>query len=177
MSLLQKLGLIAVGVTAASIGCGLALAAGVTLPFTGDGNTIAGCYSSGGALKVRTPEEPACPKGYATIEWNVTGAQGAQGTTGPQGPQGPAGPPGPAATIDSFRTFKVEVSKDVGIFGFDSVEAQCPAGSIRTGGGVFVTDGDIKSSEPSGSNGWRASASTGLFGGFVHAIAVRMTSS
>jgi hypothetical protein len=33
----------------------VAFAAGVavTLPFSGDGNTINGCYSSGGALKVK----------------------------------------------------------------------------------------------------------------------------
>ena len=38
--------------------CGVALAAGVavTLPFSGsDGNTIKGCYSTGGSLKVLTP--------------------------------------------------------------------------------------------------------------------------
>lgn len=96
MSLPRKLGLIAAGVAAASIGCGLALAAGVTLPFTGDGNTISGCYSSGGALKVRTPEEPTCPKGYAPLEWNVAGPQGAEGPQGPAGPAGPAGQQGPA---------------------------------------------------------------------------------
>jgi hypothetical protein len=177
MGLLQKLGLIAVGVVVASIGGGLAFAAGVTLPFTGDGNTIAGCYSSGGALKVKTPEQPTCPKGYLPIEWNSTGPQGQPGPTGPQGSQGPAGPPGPAATVDSFRTFKVEVSKDVGYLATGSAEAECPAGSIRTGGGFFKTDGDLYASEPSGSQGWKASLSTGVFGGFVHAIAICMTSS
>lgn len=84
------------------LAAGLALAAGVSLPFTGDGNTIAGCYSSGGALKVRTPSEPTCSKGYQPIAWNVTGPEGPQGPAGPQGetgatgPAGPAGPQGPA---------------------------------------------------------------------------------
>jgi hypothetical protein len=176
MRVVRRLGLITVGAGIAAVTCGLAIAAGVTLPFTGDGNTISGCYSTGGARKLRTPAEPTCPKGYTAIEWSVTGPQGAQGPQGPAGATGPQGPPGPAATIDSFRTFEVEVSKDVGFFNFGSAFAECPPGSIRTGGGVFVTDGDIKASEPSGDNGWKASASTGVFGGYVHAIAVCMTS-
>ena len=61
MTRFRRAGLIATGFTAAAIGCGLALAAGVALPFTGDGNTIAGCYSAGGALKLRTASEPTCP--------------------------------------------------------------------------------------------------------------------
>jgi hypothetical protein len=85
----RRLSLLTFGVAAAAIAGGLAYAATATvLPFIGDGNTIAGCYSSGGALKVRTPAEPTCPKGYAPIQWSVTGPQGAQG---PQGPQGPTG--------------------------------------------------------------------------------------
>jgi hypothetical protein len=43
-----------------ALGTGIAVAAGVTLPFSGDGNTINGCYSSGGALKVLTPSEQRC---------------------------------------------------------------------------------------------------------------------
>jgi hypothetical protein len=110
----RRAGLIAAGITAAAIGCGLALAAGVALPFTGDGNTIAGCYSSGGALKLRTASEPTCPKGYVPIEWNVTGPKGAQGPQGPAGPtgatgaagaqgsQGPQGPQGPAGSSQVY---------------------------------------------------------------------------
>jgi hypothetical protein len=99
MNLPRRTGLVAVGLMVAAIGSGLAIAADVTLPFSGDGNTIAGCYSTGGSLKVRTPAEPTCPKGYTPIEWNATGPQGAQGPQGPagsQGPAGPQGPPGPA---------------------------------------------------------------------------------
>lgn len=73
----------------------MALAQGGTLPFLPDGNTIAGCYSSGGALKVRTPSEPTCPKGYLPITWGSVGPAGAQGAQGPAGPAGPAGPTGP----------------------------------------------------------------------------------
>ena len=80
--------LVGVGAVAAS-------AFAATLPFTGDGNTVAGCYSSGGALKVRTPAEPNCPKGFAPIQWGVTGPAGASGAAGAAGPAGTAGPAGP----------------------------------------------------------------------------------
>ena len=69
----------------------------VGLPFGADGTTIQGCYSSGGALKVLTPSEPSCPKGYTPISWGVTGPAGPQGPQGLQGipgPQGAAGPQG-----------------------------------------------------------------------------------
>lgn len=65
------------------------------LPFSSDNTTINGCYSIGGSLKVLTPSEPICPKGYSPIQWNVTGPQGPQGVQGPSGLQGPAGPMGP----------------------------------------------------------------------------------
>jgi hypothetical protein len=65
---------------ATMLGTGVAWAAGVTLPFSGDRNTINGCYSSGGALKVLTPSSPTCPAGYIPIHWNQTGPQGPQGT-------------------------------------------------------------------------------------------------
>jgi hypothetical protein len=91
--------------------CGVALATGATLPFSGDGNTINGCYSSGGAVKVLTPAAPTCPSGFVPIHWNVTGPkgdngdkgdqgiQGPQGIQGSQGIQGPQGPPSPGAQI------------------------------------------------------------------------------
>lgn len=177
---LRTLGLFAAGVTVAVISGGLALAAGVTLPFTADGNSIAGCYAAGGALKVRTPSEPVCPKGFTPIEWNVTGPQGAQGPAGPQGPQGPAGPtgpPGPAATIDSLQTFQVEVQREIGIWGTETARAECPAGSILTGGGVYTADASPTASAPRDGNAWIATADAGIFGGWVHAIAVCLRTS
>jgi hypothetical protein len=110
----------AAAVTAAMLATGIAIAAGVTLPFSGDGNTINGCYSSGGALKVLTPSAPSCPNGSTPIHWNQTGPQGPQGpkgdpgASGPAGATGPAGPPGssgapgaagpagPAGTSDAY---------------------------------------------------------------------------
>jgi hypothetical protein len=76
-------------------GTGIATAAGVvTLPFSSDGNTINGCYSPGGQLKVLTVHHASCPGGMTPIHWNVTGPQGVQGPQGIQGPQGPTGPAG-----------------------------------------------------------------------------------
>ena len=76
--------------------CGVALAAGVavTLPFSGnDGNTINGCYSPGGALKLRTPSNPTCSPGAIPITWSHRhpGTQGIQGVKGDQGAKGDPG--------------------------------------------------------------------------------------
>jgi hypothetical protein len=108
MRLPTRLGTFVAGVAVAAVVGGVAIAAGVTLPFSGDGNTINGCYSSGGNLKLRTPAEPTCPKGYIAIEWNAKGVAGAQGSTGPQGPtgsqgaQGTTGPQGPAGASEVY---------------------------------------------------------------------------
>ena len=76
-------------------GTGIAAASGVvTLPFSGGGTTISGCYSPGGQLKVLTPGHATCPSGMTPISWNVTGPQGPAGPQGPTGPQGPQGPAG-----------------------------------------------------------------------------------
>ena len=80
--------------TMATLGTGIAVAAGVTLPFSGDGNTINGCYSSGGALKLLTPAASSCATNWVPIHWNETGPQGTQGPAGATGPQGPQGPQG-----------------------------------------------------------------------------------
>ena len=48
-------------------GTGIAVATGVTLPFSGDGNTINGCYSPGGQLMVLTPVQKTCPTGMTPI--------------------------------------------------------------------------------------------------------------
>lgn len=98
---------VAAGVTAA-VCCGIALAAGVQLPFSGDGNTINGCYSSGGALKLLTPSEPTCPKGYSPITWNQTGPQGPAGTNGTPGVIGAQGPVGPSHAYYAQNSHEVE---------------------------------------------------------------------
>jgi hypothetical protein len=73
---------IAVGsVAVVGVCCGIAFAA-VTLPFSGDGNTINGCYSDRGQVVLLTPSDPQCPKKYHSIQWNVTGPRGLPGTNG-----------------------------------------------------------------------------------------------
>jgi hypothetical protein len=133
----------------AVLGTGVAWAAGVTLPFSGDGNTINGCYSSGGALKVLTPSATTCPTGYTPIQWNQTGPQGPVGPQGPAGPQGPqgdtgsAGPAGPAGTSDmwavsnsGFRTVLNDTSGQV----FESFTL--PPGNYVLSGEATFTDAD-----------------------------------
>jgi hypothetical protein len=105
-------------------GAGVALAAGVVLPFSGDGNTINGCYSSTGDLKLLTPGKPTCPKGSTPISWNVTGPPGAQGPQGPkgdqgaqgaQGAQGPKGDPGTGLTsLDQLASLPCSREGEVG---------------------------------------------------------------
>jgi hypothetical protein len=95
-------------VAVAAVGTGIAVAAGATLPFSGDGNTINGCYTPGGELKLLTPANPSCPGGATAIRWNATGPAGptgAAGPTGPQGPQGEQGPQGPPGSSDVWRAF------------------------------------------------------------------------
>jgi hypothetical protein len=108
MTLRRRLAVTLVALGAVPALCGVAMAAGVTLPFTGDGNTIAGCYSSGGALKVRTPSEPSCPSGYTKLQWNVTGPRGAEGPQGPAGPDGPQGPQGPAGPAGTSAALQIQ---------------------------------------------------------------------
>jgi len=64
-----------------------------------DGNTIHGCYESGGNVKVVA--SLPCPKGYPSLDWNQTGPQGPQGPQGEQGSQGPQGKQGPLGPAGS----------------------------------------------------------------------------
>ena len=111
-----------------AVGAGVAMAAGVTLPFSSDGNTINGCYSNGGALKLLTPTQPACPDGFAPIHWNVTG---------PQGPQGEKGDPGVAPTLSVYTLqgpnvpVAPQAELDQGV--------SCNGSDLATGGGPFLS--------------------------------------
>jgi hypothetical protein len=66
------------------VGAGIAFAA-VTLPFSGDGNTINGCYSDNGKIVLLTPSSPQCQKKSHPIQWNVSGPPGAPGNPGANG--------------------------------------------------------------------------------------------
>jgi hypothetical protein len=80
-------------VSAVMLSGGIAVGDSVVLPFSGDDNTINGCYTnSGGALRLLTPSTPGCAAGYTPITWDQTGPQGPHGLPGPQGPEGPQGP-------------------------------------------------------------------------------------
>ena len=90
--------------------CGIAFAA---LPFSGDGNTINGCYSDNGKMVLLTPKSPECPKKYHPIQWNVAGPQGLPGADGTDGvspsvrqlaPGNPHCPAGGAAITDASNT-------------------------------------------------------------------------
>jgi hypothetical protein len=140
---------------AVAIGTGIAAAAAVTLPFSGDGNTINGCYSSGGALKVLTPSAPTCPSGYTPITWNQIGPQGPKGDTGPQGPvgpagpkgdpgptgaTGPAGPAGPAGVSDAFQVSKDNAAVPNGSESTIADLKLLPAGSYLITARAMVTN-------------------------------------
>lgn len=165
---------VAAAALAAAVGVGIASAAGVRLPFSGDGNTINGCYSSGGALKVLTPNEPTCPKGYVPIQWNQTGPQG------PAGSQGATGAQGEPATLDNLTTVQYAKSVEVGALGdAEFVQVDCPAGSIVTGGGVDVSGNvEVHASQPYAGDGtsvkgWTADGQGGtLTGGTLTAYVV-----
>lgn len=123
-------------------GTGIAAAAGVvTLPFSGDGNTINGCYSPGGQLKVLTTTHATCPNGMTPISWNATGPQGAIGPQGPQGPTGPQGPQGPQGA-----TGPQGPQGATGPAGTNAAAGEtCATGQFVTG---FTSSGDIVCAAP-----------------------------
>jgi hypothetical protein len=122
---------------------GVAIAAGVTLPFSGDANTISGCYSNGGALKVLTPTQPACPDGYAPIHWNVTGPQGTAGPQGGTGSQGPPGPQGEKGDPGVTPTLSVYTLQGANVAAAPQAEldqgVSCNGSDLATGGGPFLS--------------------------------------
>jgi hypothetical protein len=142
MTLRRKLAVTAAAIAAVPAACGVAMAAGVALPYTGDGNTIAGCYSTGGALKLRTPNEPNCPSGYTKIQWNVTGPRGsagADGQQGPQGPQGAQGPAGPSAALQIQGAHVLVPNTDQEIVGLSDLAAGSYLFHTTISNNVYVT--------------------------------------
>lgn len=129
------------------------IAADVTLPFSGeDGNTINGCFSNGGNLKVLTPSEPACPKGYQQITWNVEGPQGLQGPQGipgPQGVQGIQGPPGPSGSGPVYyaRNEHVVYEDHIEIVGLSDLPAGSYVFTATIGSRTYFTQNGAHSSD------------------------------
>jgi hypothetical protein len=159
MTLRRKLAVTAATIAAIPAAGGVAMAAGVTLPFTGDGSTIAGCYATSGALKVRTPTVPDCPAGYSKIQWNVTGPKGPQGPIGPVGPtgadgkdgkdgapgqQGPQGPAGASAAYQYQHEHVLEPgSAFTEIGGLSDIPAGSYIFSTTISNSVYVTSSDV----------------------------------
>jgi hypothetical protein len=85
---------VALAVVAIGSAAGAAIAGGPV-----SNGIVQGCYDSGGNVKVLTPDETACPKGYTALDWNQTGATGPAGPAGATGPAGPAGPTGATGAI------------------------------------------------------------------------------
>ena len=123
-----------------------------------------GPQGSPGPVGATGPEGPAGPPG-------PTGPQGPQG---PQGPAGPTGPQGPAGKLmpANLRTIQVQgphtllcASLDPTCDDFGSSTADCPAGSVVTGGGYSVSGGSFGAGptvfvieERMVGNGWRVFA-------------------
>ncbi len=113
------------------------LTGGVALATHDDGNTIHGCISKKGA--VRIVDDPSlCMVNESLTEWNIVGPQGPQG---PQGPAGPAGATGPEGPQGSPGVVSLARRSNGGVVdGQTTVTANCLAGEVATGGGVVAVD-------------------------------------
>jgi hypothetical protein len=135
---------LAVAGVAAVACCGIALAAGA-LPFSEDGNTINGCYSSKGTVVLLTPDSPTCPNKYEPIQWSVTGPPGADGVDGADGA------PGVSPTVT----------------GLAQGDANCPAG------GAAITDANGATAYVcSGANGADGEPFSGTFTSGQYSLSV-----
>jgi hypothetical protein len=140
-------------VVAVCAAAGVAIADGVTLPFSGDGNTINGCYSNGGQLKVLTPTQSTCPPGMTAIQWNMTGPQGAQGDTGPQGPQGDTGAMGPQGPQgDTGAAGPQGPQGDTGVAGVQGPRGDTGAAGTQGPQGDTGAAGPVGATGPAGTN-------------------------
>lgn len=143
----RTLVLAATGVAAITC-CGIAFAA-VALPFSGDGNTINGCYSSKGTLTVLTPDEPTCPKKSEPIQWNVTGPAGAPGVSPSVAAlaEGDSNCPTGGAAITDANGLTAYVCS--GAKGADGADGEPFAGTFTSGQySLSVTDDGITLSGP-----------------------------
>lgn len=135
----RRLTVIAAALITLGAGTGIAAAVGgVSLPFSGDGNTINGCYSPGGQLKVLTTHQTTCPDGMTPIQWNVTGPQGAQGPQGIQGPKGDTGASGATGPTGATGAQGPQGTQgprgDTGPAGTNVAAGEsCPTGKFVTG--------------------------------------------
>ena len=121
-----------------------------------------GLAGSAGPTGPQGERGPGGPAGFVGLKGEAgnqgeTGPAGSQGVPGPQGAAGPLGPPGLS---------EIEMISQVSSFNSSSKLAQisCPQGKSATGGGAFVSLGNIHVtfSQPLVSSGkaigWRARA-------------------
>ena len=131
----------------------------------------AGAQGPAGRDGVDGATGPVGPQGPAGAT-GATGAQGPIGATGAQGPIGAMGPQGPAG-VTTPTTFRVEANSGLlSALTVGHVTAECPAGSVVTGGG-FLSHGEIIASLQIG-NGWSVSGKIAAHlttGGWVVAYA------
>ncbi len=124
-----------------------------------------GAQGASGAQGVQGVPGPQGPQGSqgANGSPGPAGPQGATGLTGKPGAPGPAGPVGTivASTVTSGATVLSAANPPVGTTVIAT--ASCPQGEISLGGGAQVSapglDGGnvvLRSSFPTGTNGWRA---------------------
>ncbi len=142
----------------------------------------AGAPAKDGATGPQGPAGPAGPQGLPGAggpqgPMGATGSAGPQGVAGsrgdpgpqglpgPQGPQGATGPQGPAGAGGTLRASSVTVLRNRqpgdAPFSLVSVEAQCPAGSVLSGGSAIFQGYAVSGSSPvSSNNSWLAYAIT-----------------
>lgn len=87
------------------------------------------------------PQGPAGPQGEPGPKGDTgeAGPQGEQGEQGPKGDQGEPGPQGPAGFSD-IEVVSSTSTKAAYFDYFTTVDANCPAGKVATGGGFEHTD-------------------------------------
>ena len=102
-------------------------------------NEIHVCYKNNNG-QMRLINDPAnCLNSETSISWNQTGVQGpvgpagVPGPVGPSGPQGPIGPVGPSGVLGNVTYAFADSTTADQIFA--AATAQCPTGTLATGGG------------------------------------------
>src|ERR1700722_879850 len=124
----------AVAVVAVGIPSGAALASDSSQGWNGQ---IQACYKAGeNPSDLQLLTKGSCPKGYATITWNIEGPQGPQGLVGPRGATGATGAKGATgATGPAGATGAKGATGATGPAGpAGATGAQGPAGPAGTAG-------------------------------------------
>ena len=111
--------------------------------------TVSGCYvpNSGTVYRIKATGLPdACrSKNHVEFTWSLQGPPGATGQTGATGPAGPPGPTGPAGGLTATAVQVVSVGTESVPSGqIASATAECPTGTVATGGGASTASSDVR---------------------------------